>query len=50
MTMRDNDGSGGVAIDFGLGSREQTQGGPSRRNWDNVRPLRKPAAAAPPLS
>lgn len=46
MTTRDSDESGGFAIDFGLGSREQTQGGPARRKWDNVRPIRKPSRDA----
>ncbi|HEX5182903.1 MAG TPA: hypothetical protein VFW19_07090 [Allosphingosinicella sp.] len=38
---------GGPLIDFGQGSREQTQGGPSQRRPDNVHPIRKPAHAAP---
>jgi hypothetical protein len=35
----------GFVLDFGRGSREQTQGGPAR---DNVHPIRKPAETAAP--
>jgi hypothetical protein len=34
-------------IDFGRGSREQTQGGPSQ-DRGNVQPIRKPADAPAP--
>ena len=37
--------SGAFIIDFGRGSREQTQGGPTR-NENNVHPIRMPANAA----
>ena len=40
-------GGGKPLIDFGRGSREQTQGGPGRHRG-NVQPIRKPADAAAP--
>lgn len=45
MIFRELDGGGGFALDFGRGSREQTQG---RTRPDNVHPIRKAVEAAPP--
>ena len=39
-------GTGGFFPDFGKGSREQTQGGPTRRR-DNGHPIRAPGGTAP---
>jgi hypothetical protein len=44
MTPHDPE-SDRILLDFGRGSREQTQGGPSK---DNVHPIRKLAEAVAP--
>ncbi|HEX4739340.1 MAG TPA: hypothetical protein VH331_17460 [Allosphingosinicella sp.] len=47
MIFREHEESGGFALDFGRGSREQTQG---RTRPDNVHPIRKPVDLATRLT